>query len=141
MNVCLSSFASLAQQRLGRAVTKGAVTNVGTTTPMSRASLTFGIISSLAGSAASTTTTTTRTLCAPSSDKDNDDNVLNKLVKTVTGGTTSKSLNATLDELALSLGNQLQGALDSGIPTQLSYGFVSGYCSGLALKKYRLSQR
>lgn len=30
---------------------------------------------------------------------------------------------------------QLQGALDSGIPTHLSYGFVSGFCSGYALKK------
>jgi len=30
---------------------------------------------------------------------------------------------------------QLQGAFDSGVPTQLSYGFVSGYCSGMALKK------
>ena len=30
---------------------------------------------------------------------------------------------------------QLQGAIDSGIPTQLSYGFIMGYCSGMALKK------
>lgn len=30
---------------------------------------------------------------------------------------------------------QVQGALDSGVPTHLSYGFVSGYCSGMALKK------
>jgi hypothetical protein len=30
---------------------------------------------------------------------------------------------------------QVQGAVDSGIPTQLSYGFISGYCSGIALKK------
>jgi len=30
---------------------------------------------------------------------------------------------------------QVQSAVDSGIPTQLSYGFISGYCSGLAMKK------
>jgi uncharacterized membrane protein (Fun14 family) len=29
----------------------------------------------------------------------------------------------------------VQGAVDSGVPTQLSYGFLSGYCSGIALKK------
>lgn len=59
--------------------------------------------------------------------------MMDKLTKAISGNT--DSLNASLDELASSLGNQLQGALDSGIPTQLSYGFVSGYCSGLALKK------
>lgn len=31
--------------------------------------------------------------------------------------------------------NQAQGAIDSGVPTQVSYGFISGYCSGIALKK------
>jgi len=30
---------------------------------------------------------------------------------------------------------QVQGAIDSGVPTQLSYGFISGFCSGYALKK------
>ena len=30
---------------------------------------------------------------------------------------------------------QVQTAVDTGIPTQLSYGFICGYCSGLALKK------
>ena len=30
---------------------------------------------------------------------------------------------------------QVQGALDTGIPTHISYGFVSGFCSGMALKK------
>mmetsp|Transcript_29214 Transcript_29214/g.43087 ORF Transcript_29214/g.43087 Transcript_29214/m.43087 type:complete len:187 (+) Transcript_29214:104-664(+) len=42
---------------------------------------------------------------------------------------------STLDGIAKDLGSQVQGAIDSGIPTQLSYGFVMGYCSGLALKK------
>jgi uncharacterized membrane protein (Fun14 family) len=30
---------------------------------------------------------------------------------------------------------KVQAAVDSGVPTQLSYGFISGYCSGFALKK------
>jgi uncharacterized membrane protein (Fun14 family) len=29
---------------------------------------------------------------------------------------------------------QVQVAYDTGIPSQLSYGFVCGYCSGYALK-------
>jgi uncharacterized membrane protein (Fun14 family) len=37
--------------------------------------------------------------------------------------------------LLLLLKMKLQGALDSGVPTHLSYGFVSGFCSGYALKK------
>ena len=40
-----------------------------------------------------------------------------------------------LETLAMSLGDKFQTAIDSGLPTQISYGFVSGYCSGLALKK------
>jgi FUN14 family len=39
------------------------------------------------------------------------------------------------DELGKKAGSTVQSGLDSGIPTQLSYGFISGYCSGLALKK------
>jgi uncharacterized membrane protein (Fun14 family) len=37
--------------------------------------------------------------------------------------------------IAVSVGESFQAGIDSGIPTQLSYGFVSGYCSGYALKK------
>eukprot|EP00560_Eucampia_antarctica_P008396 CAMPEP_0197825954 /NCGR_PEP_ID=MMETSP1437-20131217/2979_1 /TAXON_ID=49252 ORGANISM="Eucampia antarctica, Strain CCMP1452" /NCGR_SAMPLE_ID=MMETSP1437 /ASSEMBLY_ACC=CAM_ASM_001096 /LENGTH=122 /DNA_ID=CAMNT_0043426183 /DNA_START=393 /DNA_END=761 /DNA_ORIENTATION=+ len=37
--------------------------------------------------------------------------------------------------MAREMGAKIQGAVDSGIPTQLSYGFVCGYCSGFALKK------
>ena len=39
------------------------------------------------------------------------------------------------DELASSAGGKLQTAFDSGVPTQVSYGFVCGYCSGYAAKK------
>jgi len=57
------------------------------------------------------------------------------LVDKLTKAGKSGDWNAALDEIASSLGSHVQGAVDSGIPTQLSYGFVSGYCSGLALKK------
>ena len=30
---------------------------------------------------------------------------------------------------------QVAEAVETGVPTQLSYGFVSGFCSGFALKK------
>jgi hypothetical protein len=40
-----------------------------------------------------------------------------------------------LDALATRAGSGLQDAVDSGVPTQLSYGFVSGYCSGVALRR------
>ena len=30
---------------------------------------------------------------------------------------------------------KIQIAVDSGVPTQLSYGFVCGFCSGFSLKK------
>lgn len=43
--------------------------------------------------------------------------------------------SAFWDTLAKSTGSSIQDAIDSGVPTQLSYGFVSGYCSGMALKK------
>ena len=144
MNVSLSSSITLAQQHLGRAISKqvqGAAVVVrgnGNSTNMNRISLALGVITSFTGSAAAAaTTTTTKTLCAP---PDKDDSIFEKISKAVTtataaAGGNSTNLNASLDELASSLGTQLQGALDSGIPTQLSYGFVSGYCSGLALKK------
>lgn len=43
--------------------------------------------------------------------------------------------NATLDQVATAVGSKVQGAVETGVPTQLSYGFISGYCSGMALKK------
>ncbi|CAB9500298.1 FUN14 domain-containing protein 2 [Seminavis robusta] len=38
------------------------------------------------------------------------------------------------DKVAKASGEKIQGAYDTGIPSQLSYGFVCGYCSGYALK-------
>jgi uncharacterized membrane protein (Fun14 family) len=43
--------------------------------------------------------------------------------------------NEIWHQVAQSLGETFQAGIDSGIPTQLSYGFISGYCSGYALKK------
>jgi uncharacterized membrane protein (Fun14 family) len=41
----------------------------------------------------------------------------------------------TIDDYASAIGSQLSLALSSGIPANLSYGFVAGYASGYALKK------
>jgi uncharacterized membrane protein (Fun14 family) len=41
----------------------------------------------------------------------------------------------TLDSLARDAGSKISLAIETGIPSQLSYGFVCGYCSGYALKK------
>ena len=43
--------------------------------------------------------------------------------------------DATMDSFATQVGNKVQSAVETGIPTQVSYGFVCGYCSGYALKK------
>eukprot|EP00545_Synedropsis_sp_CCMP1620_P010011 CAMPEP_0119013274 /NCGR_PEP_ID=MMETSP1176-20130426/8284_1 /TAXON_ID=265551 /ORGANISM="Synedropsis recta cf, Strain CCMP1620" /LENGTH=186 /DNA_ID=CAMNT_0006966355 /DNA_START=43 /DNA_END=603 /DNA_ORIENTATION=+ len=56
-------------------------------------------------------------------------------VDKIMDSTKSGDFNQVLDSVATQLGSSVQGAVDSGVPTQLSYGFVSGYCSGLALKK------
>jgi uncharacterized membrane protein (Fun14 family) len=40
-----------------------------------------------------------------------------------------------IDDCATAIGSQLSYALASGIPANLSYGFVAGYASGYALKK------
>lgn len=42
---------------------------------------------------------------------------------------------ATQVAVATTIGEKVQTAVDTGIPTQLSYGFVCGYASGYALKK------
>eukprot|EP00542_Grammatophora_oceanica_P017442 CAMPEP_0194029650 /NCGR_PEP_ID=MMETSP0009_2-20130614/3325_1 /TAXON_ID=210454 /ORGANISM="Grammatophora oceanica, Strain CCMP 410" /LENGTH=189 /DNA_ID=CAMNT_0038669379 /DNA_START=66 /DNA_END=635 /DNA_ORIENTATION=+ len=55
------------------------------------------------------------------------------LVKTDRNG--NFDMNGTMDSVAKAMGDTAQGAIDSGIPTQTSYGFVMGYCSGFAMKK------
>jgi uncharacterized membrane protein (Fun14 family) len=46
------------------------------------------------------------------------------------------SLNTlSLDDAAATAGTKVQSIIDSGFPTQISYGFICGYCSGYAMKK------
>ncbi len=40
-----------------------------------------------------------------------------------------------LDSIGKLLGSKAQDVIDSGVPTQISYGFLCGYSSGYALKK------
>jgi uncharacterized membrane protein (Fun14 family) len=68
--------------------------------------------------------------------RDNDGNIdWSKALSQVKDRATSGQGDDIWHALALSAGDTLQAGIDSGIPTQLSYGFISGYCSGYALKK------
>ena len=44
-------------------------------------------------------------------------------------------MKSTVDKLAKEIGSKVAEAVETGVPTQLSYGFMSGFCSGYALKK------
>ena len=70
--------------------------------------------------------TTTITLCEDKND--DDDDILAKLKQVV---------NSTfdVDSFGHTLGSNAQEVIDSGVPTQISYGFICGYSSGFALKK------
>lgn len=46
------------------------------------------------------------------------------------------SKNVDFDTLGSNIGNKLNQAIATGIPTEISYGFVCGFSSGLALKKF-----
>mmetsp|Transcript_21379 Transcript_21379/g.20535 ORF Transcript_21379/g.20535 Transcript_21379/m.20535 type:complete len:213 (-) Transcript_21379:293-931(-) len=74
----------------------------------------------------STFGSTVVTLC------DDDKDIISKIKDVVSG---EGDFNEHVDKMAREMGAKIQGAVDSGIPTQLSYGFVCGYCSGFALKK------
>lgn len=43
--------------------------------------------------------------------------------------------NFDVDAIGQNIGSKAQEAIDSGVPTQISYGFICGYSSGVALKK------
>ena len=45
------------------------------------------------------------------------------------------SSSASLSVANLSRSPQFDQALETGVPTQLTYGFIAGFCSGIALKK------
>ena len=44
-------------------------------------------------------------------------------------------VNSMMDKIATEVGSKVAEAVETGVPTQLSYGFMSGLCSGYALKK------
>lgn len=66
------------------------------------------------------------TLCEGSNN--DDDDILSKLKS-------SLIRNIDIDKLGKQVGSQVQEVISTGLPTQLSYGFICGYSSGYALKK------
>lgn len=74
------------------------------------------------------------TLCDSGGNKGNDGNnndwqgILDRATQTLAG-------RNVMDAFGKTVGSQVQGVIDTGIPSQLSYGFVSGYCAGLAAKQ------
>ena len=91
-----------------------------------------------------TSTATTRALCSnkdsSSSSNENDEDFISKVKskinsQSISDLSSSLPTNINMDELLTTLGTQTQLALNSGIPTNLSYGFFAGYLSGFALKK------
>uniref|UniRef100_A0A7S2U8Y8 EF-hand domain-containing protein n=1 Tax=Attheya septentrionalis TaxID=420275 RepID=A0A7S2U8Y8_9STRA len=56
-------------------------------------------------------------------------------IKKMAGGEEAFDLNGLTDQIARTAGSKIQTAVESGVPTQLSYGFIMGYSSGYALKK------
>lgn len=72
------------------------------------------------------------THCEGGNNDDNPDNILSK-VKSVASG--NFDWNGELDLIGKEIGAKIQQAVDTGLPTQISYGFVCGYSSGYALKK------
>ena len=46
-----------------------------------------------------------------------------------------KSLKASIDELAQRVGSGVASIATTGVPQNVSYGFIAGFCSGFAAKK------
>lgn len=87
-------------------------------------------------SAASTNESTTLCSNSNNSSEDSDEDFLSKITSKINSQSLSNiSLPTSLDEALATIGSQTQLALNSGIPTNLSYGFFAGYMSGFALKK------
>lgn len=69
-------------------------------------------------------------------DKEDDKkDVLAKITKSVKELWEKGDYATILDTGATHLGAQVQGMIDSGVPSQISSGFVCGFCSGYAMKK------
>ena len=60
---------------------------------------------------------------------------MNKIIKSTKDSVEKGNCLITLETGATYLGEQVQVMMDSGVPSQLSYGFVCGFCSGCTLKK------
>lgn len=86
--------------------------------------------SALCSTALTTTTTTSIALC------DSDEDFITKIKSKIESSYLSDTSKSDSMEVLLStVGASAQSVFDSGIPTNLSYGFFAGYVSGLALKK------
>eukprot|EP00956_Cyclotella_meneghiniana_P000047 scaffold108_cov23-Cyclotella_meneghiniana.AAC.3 len=77
-------------------------------------------------------TTTTMTFCESN---DDDQDFISKIKSTIESSSSSLTSPETMNALLSAIGSMAQSAFDSGVPTNLSYGFFAGYVSGLALKK------
>jgi len=101
--------------------------------------------SALYGAASAARTNETPALCSnnkddTSSNSNDDEDFISKVKAKINSQSiaelsSSLPANMNMDELLSTLGSQAQLALNSGIPTNLSYGFFAGYLSGFALKK------
>jgi len=99
--------------------------------------------SALYGAASATRTNETPALCSNNNNDDdtsNDEDFISKVKAKINSQSiaelsSSLPANMNMDELLSTIGSQAQLALNSGIPTNLSYGFFAGYLSGFALKK------
>ena len=54
---------------------------------------------------------------------------MNKIIKSIKDSVEKGDYGAMLDTGATHLGAQVQVMIDSGVPSQLSYGFACGFCS------------
>jgi len=93
-----------------------------------------------AAASAARTNETPVALCSNNSNSNDDEDFISKVKAKINSQSIaelSSSLlaNMNMDELLSTIGSQAQLALNSGIPTNLSYGFFAGYLSGFALKK------
>jgi len=66
--------------------------------------------------------------------KDDDESILSKVKDMALGGD-NIDWNKQMDLLGQELGSKVQGIVDSGLPTHISYGFICGFSSGYCLKK------
>eukprot|EP00565_Helicotheca_tamesis_P002787 CAMPEP_0185731346 /NCGR_PEP_ID=MMETSP1171-20130828/12651_1 /TAXON_ID=374046 /ORGANISM="Helicotheca tamensis, Strain CCMP826" /LENGTH=228 /DNA_ID=CAMNT_0028400597 /DNA_START=76 /DNA_END=762 /DNA_ORIENTATION=+ len=76
-----------------------------------------------------TTTAAAITLCDDGNKGNDEEDILTKIKNMVSDP------DGKANEIATAIGSKIQDAVDTGMPTQLSYGFVCGFCSGYAMRK------